>query len=127
MKRDMIPIFDAALKANRIGGFTKGDEKFDIIRPGYDSQGRRRTTWTQITHDGIPVYTVKMDVDLNAVLKKFNDLWEKSIAPAPEVLKKALKNAKAEARSKFRDGKSGEAPAPALTVDGRGPGVQNPA
>ena len=55
MSRQNLPIYGGALKANKIGSFVLGGETFHIIRPGYDSQGRRRTTWTQFVHEDIPI------------------------------------------------------------------------
>src|SRR6266567_406248 len=116
---DLIPIFGGALKANLIGRFTRAGITFDIIRPGYDAQGRRRHTWTQFIVDGVPVFEVKKRIELDGAMDQFDELWTQYIKDDQELLVRAINAAKTERLSKFRDGRNGESPAPALTVDGR--------
>lgn len=124
--REVVPIYDGAIRANKIGSIVKGGETFQIIRPGYCVQGKRRMTWTQVVHEGVPIYEAKVWSDLNTFLDQFDSLWAKHIGSDPELLKKALHRCKEEHRRKFRDGTSGEAPAPSLTRDGRGEGRRYP-
>ena len=125
MSRDYLPIYDGAIQANRIGTFTRGGLTIHIIRPGYDSQGRRRQSWTQFVVDGVPIYEVKVRVELDVALKKFDELWAKFITP--EVLPQALANCRNDHLTKFKDGVTGESPAPSLAHDGRPEGKRYPA
>ncbi len=127
MPRDLIPIYDGVIKANRVGSFVRDGETFDIIRPGFDSQGRSHKTWTQFVHEGVPVYTIKLQANMTEALEQFDAVWEKSISPKPSLLKKALANAKADHKAKFKDGTTGIEPAPAVSVDGRPEGRKYPA
>lgn len=126
MTRDLIPLYDGAIKANRVGSFQKDGHSFDVIRPGYDSQGRRRTSWTQFVYRGYPIFEVKVHADLARAIKQFEDRWAQSVTPNPELFEQGMRNAIAERKSKFKDGKSGFEPAPALRVDGRPDGTRRP-
>lgn len=99
---------------------------FDIIRPGYDAQGRRRLQWTQFVHHGVPIFEMKVRVDLGKAIRRFDALWSQHIGGDQELLDQALFAAKRERTSRFRDGVSGEAPAPALVKDGRPGGHRYP-
>lgn len=122
MSREIHLLYDGAIRANKLGTFVKGGETFHIIRPGYCCQGKRRLDWTQVVHEDIPVFEVKTRVEMSEALDRFDAMWAKHIGTNTELLAKALKATKAEHRRKFRDGKSGESPAPSLTKDGRGVG-----
>lgn len=118
-ERDLIPLYDGALQANQVGRFARGGATFDIIRPGYDAQGRRRTTWTQFVFEGVPVFEVKRKVNLDVAMEIFDELWAEHIKDEHDLLLQALNSTRKDRLSKFRDGRTGESPAPALTVDGR--------
>ena len=122
MSRDYLPLYDGSIKANRIGTFTRDGLTIHIVRPGYDSQGRRRQAWTQFVIDGIPIYEVKMRITETAAIKRFNELWTKYITP--EIRDQAYVNCRKERLAKFKDGVTGESPAPALSPDGRPGGKQ---
>lgn len=111
--RDVILLYDGALKANRVSSVVRLDQTFDIIRPGFDAQGRRRTSWTQIVHEGVPVFEVKVLTDLDNVLDKFERQFDRDIGQDADLLTQALAQVKRERRAKFRDGVSGVEPAPA--------------
>jgi len=120
-----VALYGGAIKAHCIGSFMKGPHAIDIIRPGYDSQGRRRNGWTQFVHKGVPIFEVKMQKTLAVAQERFDTLWEKYIgAPNSELAFKALAAVHKERIEKFQDGKTGESAAPALTRDGRGDGKQ---
>lgn len=127
MSREVHPIYGGAIRANKIGSFVKGGETFHIIRPGYCIQGKRRLTWTQIVHEDVPVFEVKVRADLSVVMDKFDAMWARHIGDDKALLAKALDATKSEHRRKFRDGRTGESPAPSLTRDGRGEGKRYPA
>lgn len=114
------------IKANVVGAFMRGGEGFYVIRPGYDAQGRRRQSWTQIAHDGVPIWEWKRIGDLSAILDHFDKLWAQHLGGDPKLLAKALTQTKALRRRTFRDGVSGETPAPSITRDGREPGIVYP-
>lgn len=118
MSRQNLPIYGGALKANKIGSFVLGGETFHIIRPGYDSQGRRRTTWTQFVHEDIPIYQIKMDVDLDVAIERFEAAFKVAIGEDRALLLEALKGSKASHRARFMDGETGQEPAPTATQDG---------
>lgn len=124
MSRDRIPLYDGALQANRVGSFVKGRRTFDVIRPGYDAQGRQRLTWTQVVHQGVPVFEVKVRGPLNAALDRFDALWTRAFGGRDDapLVAQALAATMKERRTKFRDGKTGETPAPSISRDGRGTG-----
>lgn len=120
---NLIPLYDGALRGNKVGSIVKGPRTFDIIRPGYDAQGRRRTKWTQIVHDGVPIFEMKVRTDMNAVLDRFDQLWGRFIGPDDcDLADRALAGVKRERTSKFRDGRTGVEPAPSVAIDGRGDG-----
>lgn len=127
MSRDYLPIYNGALKANRIGSFVRDGVVIDIISPGYDAQGRRRKPWTQFVVDGVPIYEWKLQADLDVVMKKFDELWAEFIAGDLSFLHEALANCRHDHLNKFRDGTTGNSPAPSLTHDGRPDGKQYPA
>jgi len=126
LKRDELPIYDGAIQARKIGAFVMGGEAFQVIRPGYCAQGKRRTTWTQVVHEDVPVFEVKLDVDLRSALAQFETHWKRTIGSDKVLLGKALAACKAERRRKFRDGVSGETVAPSITRDGQGVGRRYP-
>lgn len=115
------------LQANRVGSFVTGGLEFDIIRPGYDAQGRRRTGWTQFVVDGVPVYEVKVQTDLPTAMRRFNDQWARFIGGDKLLAQEAAQMARRERIAKFRDGRTGEAPSPSPTRDPREPGIRRPA
>jgi hypothetical protein len=127
VSRPVLPLYEGAIRAHEVGAFVMGGETFHIIRPGYCSQGRRRTTWTQIVHDDVPVFAVKVRTDLAAVIARFEAQWERHIRNDPAILAKALALCKGERRRKFRDGVTGESPAPASKLDSATQGVRYPA
>jgi len=122
LSREILPIYDGAIRANKIGTFVKGGETFHVIRPGFCSQGKRRIAWTQIIHGDIPVFEVKIHAELQEVLEKFDTLWAKHIGRDKELMMKALEATKAEHRRKFRDGRTGQSIAPSVSRDGRDEG-----
>ncbi|AFU86621.1 hypothetical protein D869_gp293 [Caulobacter phage CcrRogue] len=113
----MTLLYDGALEGNCVGRFVRAGQTFDVIRPGYDAQGVKRQTWTQIIHDGVPVFEVKVRTDLDNVIDRFDALWERHIGDDDDLLARALTSVKRERASKFRDGKAGVAPAPTLAHD----------
>jgi hypothetical protein len=119
-------LYDGAIKANKIGAFVAGGEQFHVIRPGYDIQGKRRTTWTQVVHEDIPIFQVKLSTELRNVMEQFDAQWARTIGDDPLLLQKALTACKNEHRRKFKDGVSGEAPAATISRDGRNTGLRYP-
>lgn len=117
---------NGSIRANRIGAFVRGDKTFDIIRPGFDAQGRKRGSWTQVVHEGVPVYEVKVQTGLANVIAQFDQQWDRTIGADDELLGRALQAVKRERTTRYRDGESGESPAPALSRDGRGQGRRYP-
>uniref|UniRef100_A0AB74UGB2 Uncharacterized protein n=1 Tax=Caulobacter phage BL57 TaxID=3348355 RepID=A0AB74UGB2_9VIRU len=107
------------LEGNCVGRFVRAGLTFDLIRPGFDSQGNKKQTWTQVLHEGVPIYEAKVRTEVENVIDRFDDLWEVHIGEDEDLLKKALAAVKKERASKFMDGKSGVAPAPALAHDER--------
>lgn len=126
MSKKTIPIYGGEIKAHTLGSFVMGGEVFHVIRPGYCIQGKRRTAWTQIVHEDIPIYGVRNYTELSAAIAQFEGQWKKYIGDDKVLLGKALASCKKEHRRKFRDGESGEAPAPTVTRDGRGQGKRYP-
>lgn len=114
-----LPLYGGAIIAHRVSGFVRAGYSFDVVRPGFDAQGRKRETWTQIVHEGVPVYEVKLKTPLKNVLDRFEQAWDKTIGDDEDLLARALASVKRERNAKFMDGESGEAPAPALSRDGR--------
>lgn len=127
MSRQSHALYGGALKANKIGAFVLGGETFHIIRPGYDSQGRRQPRWTQFVHEDVPVYQVKMDVDLDAALERFETAFKAVFGDDRALLARALDGAKASHRERFMDGRTGVEPAPTATRDGVNEGRRYPA
>ncbi|USN16230.1 hypothetical protein PAPPERLAPAPP_04890 [Brevundimonas phage vB_BpoS-Papperlapapp] len=127
MSRQAHALYAGALKANKIGAFVMGGETFHIIKPGYDSQGRRQTRWTQFVHEDVPIYQVKMDVDLDVAMDRFEAAFKTAIGEDRDLLAKALAGAKASHRARFMDGKTGVEPAPTTTQDGVHAGRRYPA
>lgn len=126
MSRQTLPLFGGAIRANKVGAFVMGGETFHVIRPGYDTQARRRTTWTQVVHEDVPIYAVKVRTDLAAVIAQFEAQWRRHIDDDAVILSKALALCKGERRRKFKDGVTGESPAPAAKLDSSGQGVRYP-
>lgn len=127
MSRQTHLLYGGALKANKIGAFVMAGETFHIIRPGYDSQARRQPRWTQFVHEDIPVYQVKMDVDLDVAMARFESAFKASIGEDRDLLAKALAGSKASHRARFKDGETGVEPAPTATRDGIKEGRRYPA
>lgn len=124
-----LSLYGGAVKANEVSRFVRAGKVFVVIRPGYDAQGEKRATWTQIVHEDVPIYEVKVRTALDNVLDKFDILWDRHIGDEDEqnaFLNRALESVKRERRAKFRDGRSGVAPAPALSRDGREPPLTYP-
>lgn len=126
MRVDKVTLFvgheKGEIRANRVGAFVKGGESFDVIRPGYDIQGRRRIGWTQVCHGGVPIFDHKLQAPLEVVMERFDRLWAKAVGTDTPILKRALDMTKAARLSRYRDGVTTEGAAPALTRDGRGHG-----
>lgn len=122
MSRKTWALYEGQIKANKVGAFVMGGETFHIVRPGFDIQGRKRTAWTQVCHDDIPIFTVRMDVALDQVMGKFETEFDSVIKGDVDLLTRALDQCKREHRRKFKDGVSGIEPAATLTGDGRGTG-----
>jgi hypothetical protein len=123
LKRTYLPLHGGAIRANLIGSFVMGGENFHVIRPGYCSQGKRRLTWTQIVHEDVPIFEVKFGSgELVHVFDRFETMWKRTIGDDRDLLARALTACKAARRRKFKDGVSGEAPAPSAALDKRGEG-----
>ena len=116
-----------ALKATVVGSFMRHRQILYVIRPGYDAQGRRRTGWTQIVHDGVPIWEHKLKAPVSKVLAHFDSLWKEAIGQNRKLAEEALKGVKQARMRVYRDGLSGVEPAPALTRDGRDEGLNVPA
>jgi hypothetical protein len=121
--RASCPLFDGSIKAVRIGSFVRHGFQFEVIRPGYDWQGRRRTAWTQIAHEGVPIFDIKTHMEAGNAIALFDQEWTKSIGRNKKLAKNALKRCKAMRMRCFRDGVTGESPAPSISHDGRGHGA----
>jgi hypothetical protein len=115
-----------ALKANQVGAFQRLGVNFQIIHPGYDSQGRRRTHWTQIVYDGVPIWEWKLNAPMETVTALFDADWKRHIGKNKRLLMHALRQTVAARAARFKDGISGVEPAPALHRDGPGEGVIKP-
>lgn len=126
MRRSVHPLWGGAIKANKVSAFVRCGQTFHVIRPGYDIQGRRRPTWTQVVHGDVPVYTVKTSVTVRQVTDRFDALFDRHIGADETLLAKALELCKGESHRKFQDGVTGESPAPAVTHDKRGRGFKYP-
>ncbi|AFO71695.1 hypothetical protein CcrKarma_gp144 [Caulobacter virus Karma] len=109
-----LPLYDGALTGKLVGRFVRAGQAFDVVRPGFDAQGIKRQTWTQIVHGGVPVFEVKVRTDLDNVIDRFDELWERHIGEDEDLLARALASVKKERTAKFRDGKSGVTPAPTV-------------
>lgn len=129
--RDLVTLYPGhergSIRANRIGGFVRAGRGFDVIRPGYDAQGRRRTSWTQIVHRGVPVFEVKVLAPLDKVLERFDTLWDKTLGADDALTERALAAVTRHRLSRFRDGYSGVAQTREVSQDGRGPARAYPA
>lgn len=110
------------INASTAGAFLHHQHSFHVIRPGYDAQGRRRQGWTQIVYKDVPIWEWKLEAPLTDVIGQFKKLWKESIGGDRTLASKALRMTMKARREKHRDGVSGETPAKALTVDGRGQG-----
>lgn len=116
-------LYDGALTGSVVGGFVRLDENFVVIRPGFDSQGRRHNNWTQIVHGDVPVWEAKVTAPVEVVVEKFNALLTEHFARDKAFLRKMLDQTKKHRIERFRDGESGETPAQTVRLDGRGQGV----
>ncbi|UTU07895.1 hypothetical protein CcrC1_gp209 [Caulobacter phage C1] len=110
-----------SLKARVVGTFMRSGQTFNVIHPGYDAQGRRRSTWTQVCVDDVPVWEWKLTAPISTVLENFDRLMSKSIGKDKKLLKAAIRATQNNRRDRFKDGVSGVEPAPSLTLDGRTP------
>ncbi len=117
-----VSLYGGAIEAHQIGVFIMCGETFRIIRPGYNAQGQRKNTWTQIVHEDIPVYETKIKADVARAMALFQGNWKKTIGDDRELMRKALAACKASRRRQFGDGSAGVQPAQSLTRDGRGRG-----
>lgn len=115
---------DGGLKARVVGAFMRHGETLYVIRPGYDAQGRRRTSWTQVVHEGVPIWEHKLRADLPKILAQFDSLWQAAIGKNRKLSAEALEKTRQARTRAFKDGRSGVEPAPALSRDGRGEGRQ---
>jgi hypothetical protein len=127
MAADKIDLYGGEIKAHRVGSFVKAGCAFDVIRPGYDSQARRRQSWTQVVHEGVPIYTVKMLSSIEDILERFDELWDLNIGDDANLMARALSMTKNAHVKRFKDGVTGESPAPSISRDGCEQGVQRPA
>lgn len=118
-----LPIYDGAIKAHKVSAFVKCGIGFDIIRPGYDSQGRRHASWTQIVHEGVPIYTARMMLPLEKFIARFEEKWAEHIGDDLVLMRRALEATKNDHMNRFKDGVTGETPAPSLSRDGQGEGI----
>lgn len=114
---DEIELYDGALKAHRAASFVKDGFYIEVVRPGYDSQGRRRNSWTQFSHEGIPIYEVRTQMPMRDAITRFDELWDDYFAANPGLLTDALEGVKRERRRAFKAKYSGVPPAPAATQD----------
>lgn len=111
-----VPVYDGALKGNFVGGFIKDGYDIQVIRPGLDSQGKRRPAWTQFLIDTIPIFETKLQQPIRDAVATFEAKWDQSLGSLdPEQLAAAVKSALGERRRKFDPDKE---PAPGITVDG---------
>lgn len=107
------------VEAHLVGQFLIDGHSIEVIRPGYDSQGRRRKVWTQFVWNGVPIYEVKVQCKLAHAIERFELNWARAFDEStPDEIKAALEGARRERTRKFRDGRSGETPAPSITLDG---------
>lgn len=131
MKPDRIPLYadhpDGAIRANRVGSFVHGGLTFDLISPGYDTQGNRRPNWYQIVHGDVPIFDHKYpNSTIDIVIDRFEALWEKTFGADLSILPRALEMTKQARRACFRDGRTAMSPAQSITRDGRGEGEVYP-
>ena len=112
------------IRAHVVGSFMRHGATLYVIRPGYDAQGRSRKSWTQVVHDGVPIWEHKLRAPLNKVLAQFDSLWRSSIGQNRKLSAEALIATKAARQRAYMDGMSGIEPAPALTRDGRDEGFR---
>jgi hypothetical protein len=127
MSRDYVDLYDGSLRANRVGEIERNGIHIDIIRPGYDAQGRRRVAWTQFVVDGVPIFETKIRMDTRAAVERFDKLWTETFEAISDDIPAALEACRRDHLSKFRDGSAGEPPAPSLAHDGRPDGKRYPA
>lgn len=111
------------IKAHVVGSFMRHGAILYVVRPGYDAQGRSRPSWTQVVHDGVPIWEHKLRADLSKVLAQFDSLWKASIGQNRKLSAEALLATRAARLRTFKDGAAGIEPAAALTRDGRGDGI----
>lgn len=107
-------LYNGEINANVVGGFMRLGQNFLVIHPGYDSQGRRRTNWTQVVYDGVPVWEWKLSAPLDVVLEKFDEDFKTHIGKSPRVLAQSLRQCVAARRARFKDGVTGVEPAPGM-------------
>lgn len=119
MSRVYIPLYGGSIQGNSVGKITRDGVEIDVIRPGYDAQGRRRVAWTQFVVDGVPIFETKIRMDTRTAIEKFDKLWAEAFGSRSDDLQKALENCRHDHLSKFKDGVSGEPAAPSLSQDGR--------
>ncbi len=111
-------------RATVVGGFVRGGRSLLVVRPGYDAQGRRRESWTQVVDGDVPIWEFKRQAPLGDVLGHFSELWIKTFGKRSEALVEQALALTKQARSKaWLDGEAGVEPAPALTRDGRRDGL----
>lgn len=113
-----------SIKANVVGSFMRHGHTLYVIRPGFDAQGRSRKSWTQVVHDGVPIWEHKLKAPLNKVLAQFDSLWRQAIGQNRRLSAEALAATRAARERAYLDGVSGIEPAPALTRDGRDEGYR---
>ena len=112
-----------SIKAHVVGGFMRGSRHLLLISPGYDSQGRRRTGWTQVVYGDTPIWEFKRQANSNEVCRQFAKLWDEAFGQRnTPLIEKALQMVVAARNKAWKDGESGMAPAPAITKDGRSAG-----
>lgn len=111
------------IKAHVVGSFMRHGVTLYVVRPGYDAQGRSRASWTQVVHDGVPIWEHKLRAPLNKVLAQFDSLWKTAIGQNRRLSAEALVATRAARLRTFKDGMSGVEPAAAVSRDGRGDGI----
>lgn len=115
----LIPLYDGAIEAHLVGSFIKDGFCFDVIRPGFDAQGRKRQLWTQIVYQGVPIFEVKVQAKLPQVIETFETRWAEVFEGyEPQEIEPALQGTVRERTTRFKDGVSGETTGPGVTIDG---------
>lgn len=113
--KQRVAIYTDNLFSTLVGQITKFDLTFDIVRPAFDAQGRKRD-WYQFVHDGIPIYENKVAKTVAVAAARFEEIWDQAMGANAALAHKSLEAVKKERRRRFKDGVSGEQPAPSIQV-----------